>query len=442
MLSEDQNRLFTRVENGAPAGKLLSAYWQPAALLAELEGPRPLKALKMMGRDLVLFRDEAGRLGLIDRDCPHRNADLAYGRLEDGGIRCAFHGWLFDVNGQCLETPAEPEDSRLCKAVRQRAYPVAARSGIVFAYLGEGGPPAFPDFDCFIAPDSHTFAFKGLIESNWLQALEVGMDPAHASYLHRYEEDADPNAGYGKPFRGVSANSNMPITKVLRDHGRPRIDVETTDYGLRITALREIDAALTHVRVTNIAFPNAFVIPLSEDMTISQWHVPVDDTSNYWFAIFTSFAGPVDKADMRAQRLAQYDLPDYRSKRNRSNNYGYDPEQQKRETYTGMGYDVNAHDQWAIESQGRIQDRTREHLGQSDKAIAAYRRILRAELEAKAAGKKPFMALDEAQARRVRGPAAVDGIARDADSVQYWKMLDAERRANAPWPPRPPLAAE
>ena len=442
MLSEEHNRLLTRVENNAPAGKLLKNYWQPAALLDELEGPRPVKALRLLGLDLVLFRDEQGRLGLIDRDCPHRNADLAFGRLEDGGIRCPFHGWLFDVNGKCLDTPAEPVGSPLCQNVRQRSYPVEARSGIVFAFLGEGEPPAFPEFDCFIAPDSHTFAFKGLVECNWLQALEVGMDPAHASYLHRYAEDADPDAGYGKPFRGVSANSNLPITKVLREYGRPRIDVEQTEYGLRIVALREIDQTLTHVRVTNIAFPNAFIIPLSEDMTISQWHVPVDDVNNYWFAIFTSFKGAVDKQSMRAQRLAQYDLPDYRSKRNRENNYGYDADEQKRATYTGMGHDVNAHDQWAIESQGRIQDRTREHLGQSDKAISAYRRILRAEIEKCQAGQAPMMSLSAEQATTFRGPVAVDGLARSVEPEAFWKNLDAERRAAAPWPSRSPMAAE
>ena len=149
---------------------------------------------------------------------------------------------------------------------RQRSYPVVERSGIVFAWMGDGEPSAFPHFDCFIAPSTHTFAFKGLVECNWLQALEVSMDPAHASYLHRFEEDADPNATYGKPFLGVSANSNLPISKIMRDYGKPRIDVENTDYGLRITTLREIDKALTHVRVTNIAFPNFFVIPLSDEI--------------------------------------------------------------------------------------------------------------------------------------------------------------------------------
>ena len=180
MMSQQQNDLITRVGPKDPAGKLMRMYWQPAALVDELEGDRPIRAVKLLGENFVLFRDEQGRYGLMDRDCPHRGADLAFGRLENGGLRCAFHGWLFDVEGQCLETPAEPVGSVLCKNIKQRAYPVVEKGGILWAYLGEGEPPAFPEIDCFVAPDAYTFAFKGLIECNWLQALEVGIDPAHA----------------------------------------------------------------------------------------------------------------------------------------------------------------------------------------------------------------------------------------------------------------------
>ena len=173
-------------------------YWQPAALVDELAGNRPVKPVKLLGENLVLFRDDKGRYGLIERACPHRGTDLAYGRLEDGGLRCAFHGWLFDVTGQCLETPAEPDGSNLCANIRQKAYPVVEKSGILFAYMGPGEPPAFPHFDCFVAPDSHTFAFKGMIDCNWLQSLEVGIDPAHTSFLHRFFHDEDPAQSYGK----------------------------------------------------------------------------------------------------------------------------------------------------------------------------------------------------------------------------------------------------
>ena len=262
------------------------------------------------------------------------------------------------------------------------------KSGILWAYLGEGEPPAFPEIDCFVAPDAYTFAFKGHINCNWLQALEVGIDPSHASFLHRFFEDEDTSAAYGKQFRGASAGSDMPMTKILREYDRPIINVEHTEYGLRLIALREIDDERTHVRVTNQLFPHGFVIPMSTEMTITQWHVPVDDENCYWYAIFTSYSTPVDKKKMRDQRLELYELPDYRSRKNKSNDYGFDPHEQATATYTGMGADINVHDQWAVESMGAIQDRTSEHLGQADKAIVQYRRLLRQEIEKAAAGGK------------------------------------------------------
>jgi phthalate 4,5-dioxygenase len=436
MISAQQNDLITRVGPGTPAGTLLRRYWQPLALVDELAGPRPVKPVRLLGQDLVLFRDETGRLGLLDRDCPHRGADLAFGRLEHGGLRCPFHGWLFDASGQCLETPAEPVGSKLCTRIRQGAYPVLEKSGIVFGYLGPGEPPAFPDFDCFVAPDSHTFAFKGLFDCNWLQALEVGIDPAHASFLHRFFEDEDTSESYGKQFRGASADSDLPITKVLREYDRPEIRVAPTDYGLRLTTLRQLSEAQTHVRVTNVVFPQAFVIPMSSEMTISQWHVPVDDHSCYWFAIFTSFTGPVDKAQMRAQRLELYELPDYTSRRNRDNNYGYSVDEQRSQTYTGMGMDINVHDQWAVESQGRIQDRTREHLGSTDKGILAYRRQLVAAIEAVQADPAAAvpMAIASEQAAAFSGPASIDGVsASSTDPDQYWRDADLARRQACSW---------
>src|SRR5499427_256611 len=289
MMSQEQNDLITRIGPKDPCGRLMRMYWQPAALVDELQGPRAVRPVKLLGENLVLFRDEEGRYGLIDRHCAHRGADLAYGRLENGGLRCAFHGWLFDAHGQCLETPAEPEDSNLCRQIRHRAYPVVERNGILFAYMGPGEPPEFPHFDCFVAPASHAFAFKGMIECNWPQSLEVGIDPAHTSFLHRFFHDEEPARGYGKLFRDKSIDSAMPMTKIMREFPRPRIEVEPTDYGMRVITLRQIDAQNTHVRVTNLMFPNAFVIPMSREMTITQWHVPIDDTRHYWYAIFTSF---------------------------------------------------------------------------------------------------------------------------------------------------------
>jgi hypothetical protein len=433
MLSAATNDRITRTGPEAPAGTLMRRYWQPAALADELAGNRPIKAVRLMGEDLVLFRDDRGRYGLVGRSCPHRGTDLSFGRLEDGGLRCAFHGWLFDVDGKCLQTPAEPDDSNLCGQLRHKAYPVIERSGILFAYLGAGEPPALPHFDCFVAPATHTFAFKGMIDCNWLQSLEVGIDPVHTSFLHRFFHDEDPKQGYGKLFRDTSIDSEMPMTRIMREFPRPRIEVEETGYGMRVITLREISAAQTHVRVTNLMFPNAFVIPMSREMTITQWHVPIDDTRHYWYAIFTSFGAPVDKDEMRRQRLQLYELPDYVPRKNKSNDYGFDPHEQAHDTYTGMGADINVHDQWACESMGAIQDRTNEHLGSSDKAIIAYRKLLRAAIDDAADGGRPLMVLDAQAAASLTGPAAIDGIGPTGDWQGYWQRTDLSKRKAASW---------
>jgi hypothetical protein len=272
-----------------------------------------------------------------------------------------------------------------------------------------------------------------MIDCNWLQSLEVGIDPAHTSFLHRFFHDEEPDKGYGKLFRDKSIDSDLPMTRIMREHPRPQIEVEPTDYGMRIATLRQISDQNTHVRVTNLVFPHAFVIPMSSEMTITQWHVPIDDTRHYWYAIFTSFGAPVNKAEMRRQRLELYELPDYIPRKNKSNAYGFDPHEQQHDTFTGMGADINVHDQWACESMGAIQDRTKEHLGQSDKAISAYRRILRQAIEEAGNGGRPLMVLDPPSAAAITGPAAIDGIASGEPWQSYWRKTDQSRRKASSW---------
>ena len=424
---------MTRVGPGTPGGKLLRNYWQPIALVDEFDGVRDVKGVQVLGERFVLFRNKEKKFGLLDRHCPHRQADLAYGRLEDGNLRCVFHGWLFDVTGKCLQTPAEPAGSRMCDSIRQRSYPVAVKSGIVFAWLGAGAPSAFPHFDCFTAPDAYTFAFKGYWDCNWLQALEVGIDPSHASFLHRYFEDEDTATGYGRQFRGTPSDSSLPISKLLREHDRPEISVARTDYGMRLVTLRRIDDKQTHGRSTHLLFPQAFVIPMNAEMTISQWHVPVDDHGCYWYSIFTSFTTPVDKKAMREQRLKTYPAPDYKPIHNRANGWGFDAEQQKKATYTGMGFDINIHDQFACESPGRIADRTKENLGSSDKGIVLYRRLLVDAIKKTEKGEKTLLMLDDSQASALTGPPAIDGIGPTGSWEEYYKQADTARRNRAPW---------
>ena len=430
MISAEQNELMTRIGPGTPAGRLLRQYWQPVALVDEFSGPaRPVKAVRVLSENLVLYR-AGNQFRLIQRHCPHRGADLAYGRIEPDGLRCSFHGWKFNSDGKCVETPAEPEGSRLCEHIKTVSYPVVEKSGVLFAYLGAGEPPAFPAFDCFVAPDAYTFAFKGYWDCNWLQALEVGIDPAHASWLHKYFEDEDPAANYGRQFRGTPSDSSLPISKVLREHDRPEIRVEKTAFGMRLQTLRRIDERQTHIRVTNILFPQAFVIPMNAEMTITQFHVPVDDTGCYWYSIFTSFGAPVDKATMRAQRLKTYPAPDYKPVFNRSNSWGFDAEEQSRKTFTGMGFDINIHDQFACESPGPIADRTKENLGTTDKGIVLFRRILLDSIRRNDAGEKP---LGVEKAAEFTGPPAIDGVGPTGRMDEYWKEADATRRKKSAW---------
>jgi phenylpropionate dioxygenase-like ring-hydroxylating dioxygenase large terminal subunit len=321
----------------------------------------------------------------------------------------------------------------MCEQIRPASYPVVETSGILFAFLGADEPPAFPRFDCFVAPDTHTFAFKGYWDCNWLQALEVGIDPAHASFLHRYFEDEDTATSYGKQFRGRPTDSDLPISKVLREYDRPEITAARTDYGIRLMTLRKIDEQKTHGRATHIVFPQAFVIPMNAEMTITQWHVPVDDTGCYWYAIFTSFTAPVDKKTMREQRLKTYPAPDYKPVFNRDNGWGFNAEEQRRQTYTGMGFDINIHDQWACESPGRIADRTRENLGTTDKGIVLYRRLLVDAIQKAAKGERALMMLDAAQAAALSGPPAIDGVGPAGRWDEYYREADAARRNRAPW---------
>ncbi len=449
-MKAEQNELLTRIGPGTGCGELLRRYWQPAALVDEFDpvidprmAQRPLKAVRLLGQDLVLFRDEQGRWGLLDRDCPHRGADLAFARHEGDGIRCPFHGWKFDASGRCLQTPAEPAGSRLCDRVGQRSYPVIERSGVLFAWLGpEGAAPPLPAYDCFAAPTSHVFAFKGLWHCNWLQAFEVGIDPAHTSFLHRFLEDEaldsiGDNAG-GKQFRSASVGEvqgeRWPMTRIMREFCQPEISFEGTPWGLKITTLRPMSNELTHVRVTHDVFPQTFVIPLSPTMTITQMHVPVDDTHTYWVAFFTSFDAPVDKAAMRAQREPFIPPPLYAPLKGRHNDWGFDPEEQRTRTFLGMGEnDINVHDQWAVESMGAIQDRTREHLGTSDKVIMAHRRLLLQAIDSVRQGSTAPYSGDAMLATQQQGPDTVDGIAPAGTWSTWWQEQVQAKRLAAPW---------
>lgn len=404
MITQKLNDQMTRIGPGTAAGEVLRRYWQPVALTDETKGDNPIVPVNLLGERLVLLRGANGDLVLKTR----------------------------------VSSPDEPAvyhpDANTIKIVQEGpSYPVVEKKGIYFAYMGPGEPPEFANFDCFRAPDSHVFAFKGLWACNWLQALEVGIDPSHASFLHRFLQDEDPADSYGKQFRDKAGEMNIPMTQILREYPRPDIEVEETEFGLQITALRHMKDDLTHVRVTNQIFPEAICIPMSREMTITQWHVPVDDENCYWFTLFTSFANPVDKDLMREQRLKEHRLPDYAPLKNRSNNYRYNPREQATLTYTGMGFDINVHDQWAVESMGRIQDRTREHLGRGDVAIIRYRLMLRKAIKALQTKKEDALPMQDQNVFELKGPLSNDAITVTGNWRDASRQADCQRRSECPW---------
>jgi phthalate 4,5-dioxygenase len=371
MLTAEQNALITRTAPGTPGGDLLRRYWQPVALREELPlGGAPLP-VRILGEDLVLFRDEDGRPALLGLHCPHRGADLSYGRLEDGGLRCLYHGWLFDRTGQCLEQPGEPADSTFYQRVRHTAYPCVEVNDLILTYMGPGEPPLLPAYEFLQADSEHVWATKIFADCNYLQGNEGNIDPQHLSFLHRQLEET---AGSSERVPGAAVTSNAV-------HGRdvaPTIVVEETDFGVRIYSVRRMDADQNYVRISNFMMPNISTFPgiTGADGFQAHWHVPIDDTHHWKYLINLQRSRPLDKDWLRRMTVMSLG-PDYRLSRNAANRYGQDREEQRTRSYTGIGYnDFQAQDAFATESQGAVQDRGAEHLGTTDRAIILARQML------------------------------------------------------------------
>ncbi len=393
MLSQEENDLITRTGPGTPGGQLLRRYWQPVALAEELPADGAPLPVRIMSEDLVLFRDDHGHPGLLGRHCSHRRADLSYGRVENGGLRCLYHGWLFDRHGNCLEQPCEPPANRFCEKVRHPAYPCQERGGIIFTYLGPGEPPMFPAYEPFLAPPSHLLVTKIYHECNYFQANEGNLDPSHVSYLHR---QANVPENLKRPVEG--SDGKLPLALYEADMA-PQIDAEETDYGVRIFSTRKVDDGRTFFRVTNFVFPNMATIPgpMSGDGYNLYVHVPIDDTRHWRYDIVFRRSAPMEEKDIRRNQEILDELnPDYRPKRNKANRYLQDRESMKTWSFSGMGRIFNVQDVAIVEGSGEIVDRTMEFLGPSDRAlIVARRQVLRAIRDLQAGRDIPNVIRDE-----------------------------------------------
>jgi phthalate 4,5-dioxygenase oxygenase subunit len=374
MLTSEENELLVRTGPGTPMGRLMRRYWIPVSFSAALpRADAPPVRVKILGESLVLFRDSSGRAGLVDERCPHRGASLFFGRNEDNGLRCVYHGWKFDLEGRCTDMPSEPADSTFRNKVSVAAYPCEERGGIVWAYMGPPElKPGLPQLEWMGVPETHRFVTRHLQECNWFQALEGGFDTSHLTFLHR-----------GDTGGGSSA---LPS----------RYEVVPTDFGFVTATGRQSDPLTTRWSVSAMLLPFHKVISrFVKDGPIGAhaW-VPVDDEHCMNWSIEYHPDRPLGEAEMERSRNGYYihaeNLPGSdRTVLNRDNEYLIDRELQRRgDSYTGIK-GIGMQDCGIQESMGPISDRTREHLGVSDTAIIKLRRLLLRTLKDMEEGKAP-----------------------------------------------------
>ena len=250
MLKPSDNEKLVRVGPGQPAGELLRRYWMPALLASELpEADGAPVRLRLLGEDLIAFRDTQGQIGILDAHCPHRRAPMFFGRNEDCGLRCVYHGWKFDVNGQCVDVPSEPAESGYAKKIKLKSYPLIEKGGVLWTYMGptEQTPPE-PEWEFATVPLNQSFTSKRLQECNWLQAMEGGMDSSHVSFLHSGEINTDPL------FKGSKGNQYN-----INDR-RPVFEVVESDGGLFIGARRNAENGQYYWRITQYVMPSFTMI--------------------------------------------------------------------------------------------------------------------------------------------------------------------------------------
>jgi phthalate 4,5-dioxygenase len=375
MFSQEENELLTRVGAGTAMGMLMRRYWMPALLSEEIPLPDcPPVRVRLLGEDLVAFRDSEGRVGLLAEHCSHRGTSLFFGRNEACALTCIYHGWKYDVDGNVLETPAEPPDSDFKKKIHHTSYPCREIAGIVFTYMGPREKmPLFPAYEWVSLPEERMHVVKSYLECNYLQGIEGDFDSSHTTFLH--------------------CNNLADLARLNRD-GAPALEADETGYGMRAISIRKLGENQAYVRISPFIMPAFSIVPGpatakfdENDSRAFRFWIPIDDTST-WFYILTMRDAPFSD-DERASARSWIDSS-YRRIRNAGNRYLQDRELQKSRSYSGIRAVIPAEqDGCATESMGPIYDRTREHLGYSDKTIIALRRVLLQAAKAVQEGREP-----------------------------------------------------
>jgi phthalate 4,5-dioxygenase oxygenase subunit len=424
MITQEENERLTQTGPGTPCGNLMRRYWQPVALCEELPaGGAPLK-VKIFSEELVLFRDDRGRPGLLGLHCSHRGTDLSYGRVEDGGLRCLYHGWLYDICGKVLEQPGEPGGGARRNEICHLAYPCREAGGVIFAYLDPGEPSLLPNYEFLNVPEECRTVTKILLRCNYLQSNEGNIDPVHLSFLHQSLVDGD------IPRRRFVRGSNESDNSLLSKDIAPTIDVELTDFGLRIYTMRGAAADKSYLRITNFIFPNAGAFggsTIGEGYSV-HWHVPIDDASHWKYIFMFSRERPLSQ-ELRNWSRVELNS-DYTLTRNAANRFQQDRAAMKTKTFTGMGMNFQAHDSFATESQGPTEDRTAEHLVSSDKAIVASRKLLLSSIRDVEEGREPRHVIRDPKKNYLPHLVVLSEIIpASTDCKQYMKKVESENHA-------------
>ena len=391
MLSQAENELLTRVGPGTPMGQVFRGFWLPAMLSLELPEPDcPPIRLRLLGEDLVAFRDTNGQAGVLAANCPHRGASLFFGRNEECGLRCVYHGWKFDVNGACVDMPNEPPESNFKHKVTQLAYPAREAGKVLWVYMGTKQPaPELPRLDWTLVPDDRVYVHKRIQDCSYLQNVEGEVDSSHISFLHR-----------------SSVRSLGDASAVVQAEGAPRFSVLPTDYGLLIGAQRHATETTDYWRMTQFLLPSYTMIPARPDAPIDfTGAVPIDDEHSLGFTVAWRPDAPLRPEDIAKIETwdyvyAEVDPKTFRAVRNRDNDYLIDREAQRRQSFSGIK-GIRDQDHAVQEGVGPIVDRTREHLGSADTAVIHVRRLLLQLVEDLQAGHEPYAA-HHPEAYRVR----------------------------------------
>jgi phenylpropionate dioxygenase-like ring-hydroxylating dioxygenase large terminal subunit len=418
MLKAEVNELLTQTGPGTPAGELFRRYWVPALLAEELPGNDcPPVRVKILSERLIAFRDSEGRYGLVDEFCAHRGASLWFGRVEECGIRCAYHGWKYDYTGQCLEVPSEPENSNFSSKVKLTAYPLVRLGDVLWTFLGAPEHrPELPAFEWVHVPAGQSYTSKRWQESNWLQALEGGIDSSHVSWLHSGGLKSDPL------FKGAKGNEYN-----LSDL-RPFFEVADADGGLFVGARRNAEDGKYYWRITPWVLPSFTMVPPRGDHPVhGHFWVPIDD-ENCWVYTFDYHpTRALTGAELQAMKdgygVHSRNIPGtYRPMENKDVDYLMDRDAQRRgETFSGIR-GIAQQDASLQESMGPIVDREKERLVSSDTGIIKARQKLRKAVEALRDEGVPPPGAEPAH-QRVRSAAIV--------LPQAESFIDASREAVA-----------